>query len=129
MAGPIENTTLTMKSFVNRCLVIGVSLVLLAGCGQQKPVPSAQSQAPERDPNLIETKLADGRMLQYTKQQLDEANSWGCPKGMYESELAHGSTHAEIIDYRKRHYWEKLHGTGAPMPAAGVTPPSEMRRN
>lgn len=110
-------------------MVIGVSLALLAGCGQQKPVPSAQSQAPERDPNLIETKLADGRVVQYTKQQLEEAKSWGFTKDVYESALAQGHTHGELIETTKRHYWERTHGVGFPTPVSGITPPPEWKTN
>ena len=110
-------------------MVIGVSLALFAGCGQQKPVSSAQPQRSARDPNLIETKLADGRVLQYTKQQLEEAKSWGFTKDVYESALAQGHTHGELIETTKRHYWERAHGVGFATPASGITPPPEWKTN
>lgn len=118
-----------MKLLIKRSMVIGVSLALLAGCGQQKPAPVAQSAPPERDPNLIETKLADGRVLQYTRQQLEEAKSWGFSKDVYESNLAAGYTHGALIETTKRHYWERAHGVGFPTPAGGITPPPGVKTN
>ena len=51
-------------------IVALLAAMLLSGCNQQKPA----------NPNVIETKLADGRVLQYTKQELAEAQSWGYSK-------------------------------------------------
>jgi hypothetical protein len=98
--------------------VLGMALLLvMSGCNQEKP----------RDPNLIETKLADGRALEYTKQQLSEAQSWGYTKDAYDAALAQGHTHGELIEITKRHYWERAHGAGFPTPQEGITPPPEMR--
>jgi len=118
-----------MKLLIKRCVALGMSLALLAGCGQQKPVPTAQSQTPERDPNLIETRLSDGRVIQYTKQQLEEAKSWGFTKDVYESNLAAGYTHSALIETTKRNYWEQAHGVGLPTPAGGITPPPSVKTN
>jgi len=118
-----------MKSFSKRCMVIGLSLALLAGCGQQKRLSSAQPQPSTRDPSLIETKLADGRVLQYTKQQLEEAKNWGFTKDVYESNLAAGYTHSALIETTKRNYWEQAHGVGFPTPAGGITPPQGVKTN
>ena len=115
-----------MHLLISRCVAIVVSvMVLLSGCGQQKPVPP---NAAERDPNLIETKLADGRVLQYTRQQLEEAKSWGFSKDVYESNLAAGYTHGALMEVTKRHYWERAHGVGAPTPAGGITPPPGVKK-
>jgi hypothetical protein len=101
-----------------RILVSGVAAALLmvgAGCNQQKP-----------DPNIIETKLADGRVLHYTKQQLAEAQSWGLSKDDYDTNLSMGQTHGEIIKGRKEGYWNADH-PGTPPP--DITPPPEWKVN
>ena len=56
-----------MRLRLFRTALLVVLLVFGVGCNQQK--------APAPDPNIIETKLADGRVLHYTKQQLAEAQS------------------------------------------------------
>jgi hypothetical protein len=100
------------KSFHLLALVLAA---LISGCNQQKPP----------DPNLIETKLADGRVLQYTKQQLAEANSWGYSRSDYETALSQGQTHGAIIEYAKGEYWNRVHPGVSPPP--DITPPVEMR--
>jgi hypothetical protein len=92
-----------------------VVVALISACNQQK--------AP--DSNVIETKLADGRLLQYTKQQLAEANSWGYSKADYETALNQGQTHGAIIEYLKTEYWNRVHPGTSPPP--DVTPPPEMK--
>ena len=82
--------------------------LLVSGCNREKP----------RDPGVIETKLADGRELHYTTQQLDEAKRRVYNKTDYDSAL--GSGHTWGVDgNRRRHYWEQAHGVGYPTPAAG----------
>jgi len=89
--------------------------MLSDGCNQQKP-----------DPNIIETKLADGRVLHYTKQQLAEAQRWGLPKAGYDTELSTGMTHDAIIEEIKQEYWRRNH-PGTPPP--DITPPPEWKVN
>ena len=87
----------SIKRIHRRILLTGVVvavLVVAGGCNQQKP-----------DPNIIETKLADGRVLHYTKQQLEEAQSWGISKAGYDTALSMGETHDAIIEDRKELYW------------------------
>jgi hypothetical protein len=101
-----------------RVLLLGIAMCLLvSGCNREKPL----------DPGVIETKLADGRVLHYTTQQLEEAKSWGYSKPAYDSALGSGHTHGELMEISWRHYWERAHGVGYPTPAAGVSPPPEMR--
>src|SRR6266436_7910413 len=103
-----------------RVVVFGMFVALMAsGCNREQP----------RDPNVIETKLADGRVLHYTKQELDEAQSWGYTKPAYDSAVASGHTHGELIENCRRHYWERAYGVGYPTPAVGITPPPEMSVN
>lgn len=83
------------------------------GCNQQKP-----------DPNIIETKLADGRVLHYTKQQLAEAQSWGVSKADYDTNLSVGETHGSMIGRIKQEYWNRNH-PGTPPP--DMTPPPEWK--
>ena len=92
------------------------AFLLLSGCNQQKA-----------DPNVIETKLADGRVLHYTRQQLAEANSWGITQAAYESELAVGHTHGAIIQDSMEYYRVRLRGMGVQVPQGAITPPPEMR--
>ena len=103
--------------FEKRLMAVSISVALLAsGCNREQP----------RDPNVIETKLADGRVLHYTRQELDEAQSWGYTKAKYESALSMGQTHGALIEYSKQLYWHKDH-PGTPPP--GITPPPAMRAN
>jgi hypothetical protein len=102
------------KRVVVFCMFVAL---MTSGCKREQP----------RDPNSIETKLADGRVLEYTKQQLSEVQSWGYTKDAYDAALAQGHTHGELMEITKRHYWERAHGVGYPTPAKGVTPPPEMR--
>jgi hypothetical protein len=126
-----------MKTKFNR-IVLGALLGMeWVGCNPPKPAQEASTPNPPkpvqetstpRDPNVIETKLADGRVLHYTKQQLDEVKSWGHTKDEYDSALAQGHTHGELIETMKHYYWVKSHGA-LPTPAGGITPPPEMRKD
>jgi hypothetical protein len=91
-----------------------VTAMLLIGCNQQKAA----------NPNVIETKLADGRVLRYTKQELAEAQSWGYSRAYYETALSQGQTHGAIIEYAKKGYWNRVHPGTTPPP--DVTPPPQM---
>lgn len=112
---------------INKCVAMGIGAALLvSSCNQQKPIvvtvnPPATPTPP--DPNVIETKLADGRVLHYTRQQLEEAETWGYTQAAYESALAFGYTHEALIEMSKRQYWARAHGEGFPTPAGGITPP------
>lgn len=95
-------------------IVALLAAMLLGGCNQQKPT----------NPNVIETKLADGRLLQYTKQELAEAQSWGYSKANYETALSQGQTHGSIIEYARKAYWNRVHPGTSPPP--DLTPPPQM---
>jgi hypothetical protein len=112
-----------------KCIAMGLGVALLAsGCNQQKPIvvtvnPPATPTPTPPDPNVIETKLADGRVLHYTRQQLAEAKTWGYSQATYESSIAGGVTHDALIESAKMQYWDRAHGEGVPTPAEGITPP------
>jgi hypothetical protein len=97
--------------------IVGMAAALLVGGCNQKPP----------DPNVIETKLADGRVLHYSKQELDEAKSWGMTKPVYDSELATGHTHGELIESAREYYRVHARSVGYPIPAGDITPPPGMR--
>jgi hypothetical protein len=117
--GTAESRGFSHGSASRRILVNGVAAALLmvaGGCSQQKP-----------DSNVIETKLADGRVLHYTKQQLAEAQSWGFPKADYDTALNMGETHGAIIERMKEEYWNRKHPGTTPPP--DITPPPEWKVN
>jgi hypothetical protein len=67
--------------------MVMLAVIALAGCDQKKSA----------DPNMIETKLSDGRTLHYTREQLKEAEKFNYSRGNYEADLAAGLTHDAII--------------------------------
>jgi hypothetical protein len=74
-----------MKAILSWMLMLAA--IALAACDQKKPA----------DPNMIETKLSDGRTLHYTREQLKEAEKFNYSRENYESDLAAGLTHDAIV--------------------------------
>jgi hypothetical protein len=67
--------------------MVMLAAIALAGCDKKKSA----------DPNMIETKLSDGRTLHYTAEQLNEAEKFNYSRENYETDLAAGLTHDAII--------------------------------